>query len=474
MRIVHVVRQFFPAIGGSKGGVHKLAARPVAAGLYDNAYQREIMFARAGATTRSAIRPAEKNEYRVRDQLAYLINQYPKISHSFIRREIRALERRGVSIRRFAIRRSKDRRVVDPADLAEQEVTDYILGRAGVLLLWASFVLALSTPIRFCRAFWLTIGMMRGSDRSAILHLVYLLEASWLSRQLSREGIRHLHAHFGTNSAEVAMLSSELAGIPFSFTIHGPEEFDDTRGLHLAKKVERAAFVVAISSFGRSQIFRAVESSHWSKVKVVHCGVHEAFTAAAPTVAAGCRRLVCVGRLSEQKGHALLIAAAAELRESGLEFELVLVGDGELRGALEALIVEHGLCGTVSIAGWADESRVRQEIISARALVLPSFAEGLPVVVMEAMALGRPVIATYVGGIPELVVDGETGWLVPAGSEEALCGAIRDCLQSSDARIADMGAKGRARALDRHTVDEEALKLEQLFDRSLRCQGKSK
>jgi colanic acid/amylovoran biosynthesis glycosyltransferase len=413
-------------------------------------------------------KPPGKNDISERRKLAYVVSEYPKISHSFVRREIQALERRGWQIHRFAARGWKDL-LVDPADIAEQKLTVFILKQGAARLFWATLVLGVSRPFRFWRTLVLAAQMMSHSDRPAVLHLIYLMEACWLSRRLIDEGIQHLHAHFGTNPAEVAMLSSELAGIPYSFTVHGPEEFDKVRAIHLAEKIRRANFVIAISSFGRSQLFRLVEYSQWFKAEVVHCGVDSGFAALDPIAVSSSNRLVCVGRLCEQKGQALLVSAAATLHREGLKFELVFVGDGEQRSLLEHLIKHHDLGGIVSITGWADADTVRREMISSRALILPSFAEGLPVVIMEAMALGRPVITTYVAGNPELVIHGETGWLIPAGSEEALCSAIRECFEGSDEKLRAMGETGRARALSRHNIDCEAEKLEKLFERSLQC-----
>jgi glycosyltransferase involved in cell wall biosynthesis len=403
-----------------------------------------------------------------RRRLAYFVSEYPKISHSFIRREIHALEKRGWQIYRFAARGWQDL-LVDPADLAEQKLTAFILKQGAVPLLWATVAVGISRPFRFWRTLMLAGKMMSHSDRPAVVHLIYLVEACWLSRRLIDAKIQHLHAHFGANPAEVAMLARELTGIPFSFTVHGPEEFDKVRAIHLAEKIRRANFVIAVSSFGRGQLFRTVEYSQWFKAKVVHCGVDSGFAALESIAPSRSNRLVCVGRLCEQKGQALLVSAAATLHREGLKFEMVLIGDGEQRLLLEDLIKHHDLGGIVSITGWADASTVRREMISSRALILPSFAEGLPVVIMEAMALGRPVIATYVAGNPELVIHGETGWLVPAGSEEALCGAIRECFKTSDEKLRAMGEIGRARALSRHNVDCEAEKLEKLFERSLQC-----
>jgi glycosyltransferase involved in cell wall biosynthesis len=280
---------------------------------------------------------------------------------------------------------------------------------------------------------------------------------------LRAHGTQHVHAHFGTNSAEVVMLARELGGPSYSFTVHGPEEFDQPQGLGLGEKVRRAAFVVAISSYGRSQLYRWIAHSQWPKVKVVHCGLEPAFHAVAPVALPAAPRLVCVGRLCEQKGQLLLVEAAGRLAAAGTPIELVLAGDGEMRGEIEAMVARHGLGGQVRITGWISGGEVRREILAARALVLPSFAEGLPVVLMEAMALRRPVLATYVAGIPELVRPGETGWLFPAGDIDALVAALADCLMRPAEELQRMGDAASVRVLARHAIDTEAARLAGLF-----------
>jgi colanic acid/amylovoran biosynthesis glycosyltransferase len=394
--------------------------------------------------------------------VAYLINQYPKVSHTFIRREILALEAQGVVIDRYALR-GWNAPVQDAADRREQSSTRYLLAGGIAPLLGALAMAFVTAPLRLLRAAALALRMSRHSHRPWPLHLVYLAEASRLAAWLRRSRAGHLHAHFGTNSAEVAMLAHALGGPPYSFTVHGPEEFDAPHALGLAEKIRRSAFVVAISSYGRSQLYRWVAHDQWAKVQVVHCGVDAAFRAAPPSVAASPRRLVCVGRLCEQKGQLLLLAAAAELIARGTDLELVLAGDGEMRPAIEARVDALGLRERVRITGWIDGSRVREEILAARALVLPSFAEGLPVVIMEAMALRRPVISTYVAGIAELVRQGEDGWLVPAGDVGALQDAMVACLETPVDVLARMGEGARERVLVRHSVDDEAAKLARLF-----------
>jgi glycosyltransferase involved in cell wall biosynthesis len=276
---------------------------------------------------------------------------------------------------------------------------------------------------------------------------------------LREEKTEHLHAHFGTNSAEVAMLAHVLGGPRWSFTAHGPEEFDKAKFIALPEKIRRAALVIAVSSFGRSQLFRNVSHEHWDKINVVHCGIEPAFYAGAAIRTGGGRRLVCVGRLCEQKGQLLLIEAARLLFERGVAFELVLAGDGEMRGELEEMIARYGLQNTVRITGWISSDQVRDEILAARALVLPSFAEGLPVVIMEAMALKRPVISTFVAGIPELVDPRRHGWLIPAGDVEALTSAMQTCLETPHETIARMGDAAYATVIERHDADKEANKL---------------
>lgn len=394
-------------------------------------------------------------------RIAYLVNQYPKVSHSFIRREILALERQGFEVERIALR-GWDAELADPQDLHERAQTRYVLQGSAFALALAVLRQAAATPVRFVRAFALAWRMGRRAARPWPVHLAYLAEACRIVPWMRQSGARHLHAHFGTNPAEVAMLAHALGGPQYSFTVHGPEEFDQPEFLHLAEKIRHAAFVVAISSYGRSQLYRWIPEPDWPKVQVVHCGIEPAFhAAAAPPPTAP--RIVCVGRLCEQKGQLLLVRAVGQLIRKGIPVDLVLAGDGEMRAQIEALVAESGLQAYVRITGWIDSDTVRAEMLTARALVLPSFAEGLPVVLMEAMLLRRPVLSTYVAGIPELVRPGREGWLFAAGDIDALVAALQEMLATPTATLEAMGQAARARALERHAIDVEAAKLGKLF-----------
>lgn len=394
--------------------------------------------------------------------IAYLINQYPKVSHSFIRREILALERQGVTVQRIALR-GWDSDLADSEDFAERTRTRYILQDGMRGLLRSTIDAAVASPARFFAGLRLAFKMSRRADRPLPYHLIYFAEACRAALWLRASGVTHLHAHFGTNSAEVAMLAAEVGDFRYSMTIHGSEEFDKPEFIGLGEKIRRASFVAAVTSYCRSQLYRAVEYAHWRKIHVVHCGVEPAFHLGADDALSARPRFVCIGRLCEQKAQTLLVDAVALLARKGIAVELVLAGDGEMRGEVEAAIARHQLQDRVSITGWISSEQVRTELLQSRALVMASFAEGLPVVIMEAMSLRRPVLTTWITGIPELVREGESGWLYPPGSVEELAQAMERCLATPDDELLRMGERARQRVLERHDIDREAAKLLTLF-----------
>lgn len=394
-------------------------------------------------------------------KIAYFVNQYPKVSHTFIRREILALERRGFEVQRVALR-GWDTPVPDEEDRTERDRTRYVLRNGAYALVLPAVRCLLKSPVRFFAAVALAMKMSRASrERPMVYHLAYLAEACVVLSWVKAFGARHVHAHFGTNSAEVAMLTRALGGPPFSFTVHGPDEF--LRPMGLPEKIRRSTFTVAISSYGRSQLYLRLPHRDWPKVHVVHCGLENTFFDMAPVPVPDTPRFVCVGRLSEEKGQMLLLEAVARVAAKNIPIELVLVGDGPLRGELEKLIEKYRLGAQIRITGWISNKQVRDEIVRARALVLPSFSEGLPVVIMEAMALRRPVLTTFIAGIPELVHSGENGWLFPAGSLDDLTNALEACLTMTIDELQKLGDAGYGRVIARHSIDVEAGKLAEIF-----------
>jgi colanic acid/amylovoran biosynthesis glycosyltransferase len=387
-------------------------------------------------------------------RLAYLCNLYPAVSHSFVRREIEVVERAGHEVHRFSVRPAgTDLR--DEADIREARKTEFILSdRFRVIL--SAIGLCLSRPIRGFAALACALRLSAPGTRSKARHIAYWLEAGWLARRLGQLRVDHLHVHFGTNPTAVAAITQAWGGPPFSFTVHGPDEFDAPVALSLGAKIKAASFVAAISSYGRSQLMRWSDPEHWDKIKVVRCGLDSGYLdLVAGPIPARSTEFVCVARLSAQKGLPLLIAACQQLRHTGDDFHLTIIGDGEMRPSIEAEIRQRGLEDIITLAGVRTSAEIRDHLQRARAFVLPSFAEGLPVVLMEAMALSRPVITTAIAGIPELV-DHECGWLIPAGSEDDLVRAMTEALHASANELKSKGAVGRERAHRLHDVQRNA------------------
>ncbi|MGL6280875.1 MAG: glycosyltransferase family 4 protein [Microcoleaceae cyanobacterium] len=396
-------------------------------------------------------------------KIGYLVNQYPKVSHSFIRREILALEKMGVQVARFSVRDCASE-LVDANDQEELGKTQVILQQGIKGLAIGLAKIAIKKPLNLLKSLKSVWQIGWKSERGILLHLIYLAEACVLLNWLKSQGISHIHAHFGTNSTTVALFCHILDNnITYSFTVHGPEEFDKPLFIALPEKIKHAQFVIAISSYGRSQLYRWCDYEYWSKIFIVHCALDDAFLGGEHQPVSNTNKLVCVGRLSEQKGQLLLLDAIAPLVAQGIDLKLILVGDGEMRTVIEQSIDRLNLQNHVEITGWASNDTVKQHILDSRALVLPSFAEGLPVVLMEALALSRPVITTYIAGIPELVVPGESGWLVPAGDVASLTVAIQDVLNSPVEKLAKMGMRGRNKVSEQHNLTTEVSQLMKLF-----------
>jgi len=395
-------------------------------------------------------------------KVAYLTNQYPKTSHTFIRREIAGLEEYGLEVERISVR-AVNEPLVDEADRAERGRTRVLLAHGVLGLLPGVLAACMSRPLRTLRALRTAIAMGWSSPRGLMRHLAYLAEACVLLRWLSQSGVEHVHAHFSTNPADVALLCRELGGPPFSFTAHGTADLDSASADSLPTKIERASFVIAVCEDGRRRLLQRAPRGHERKIHVVRCGIDRQFLAANPSRVPSAPRLVCVARLSPEKGIDVLLRAASVLAQAKLDFELSVVGDGPEREPLEALVRELDLSARVNLEGWKSGAEVYASILDSRALVLASYSEGLPVVIMEALASRRPVIATTVGGVSELVVPGDCGWLVPPGAVRELAEAMREALTLPSAELDAMGRRGALRVTAAHDASAQARLMAQLF-----------
>ncbi len=370
-----------------------------------------------------------------------------------------------MQIHRFAMRGNVSD-LSDPADLAEHARTEHVLDAGGRRLLAGLMRQTAATPRQFAAALRLARHRAAAGESSLSRQIIYMAEGARIAARARALSLSHIHAHFGTNSARVASYARLLGGPRFSFTVHGPEEFDNTAALDLGGKLALAEFCATVSSYGRSQMSRWAAPGDWDKVQVVHCGLDLGRWDTPAPLPDGPFHMVAVGRFAEQKGFGLLIRAFAQAWQRNPELRLSLVGDGELRPQIEAMIAAAGMGGAVRLLGWQDESGVRAAMTAAHALVTPSFAEGLPVVIMEAMACARPIIATYIAGIPELVRPGHEGWLVPAGDAGALAETMLVAAASDRETLCRLGASARGRVIQRHDIRDSARQLAALFSRS--------
>lgn len=404
-------------------------------------------------------------------RLAYMITGYPYPSHTFIQNEVRALRALGVDVTTFAHRRATPDEILSDADREEFATTRALRPFRALAYLRAHLSALLTNPAGYRRGLRAAVRLRGEGPRSLLWQVFYFAQAVMLWHHCRRAGLRHIHAHFANVGCDMALLAAEIGGPEWSwsFTMHGPGELYDVSWFRLGHKVERAAFVVCISDFARSQLMGLVEPSHWSKLRVVHCGVDTDALALRPAAEGhgdGRFRVVCVGRLVAVKGQLLLLEAIAELRHDGRDVDLELVGGGPLRAELEAAARRLGIGERVEIAGALGHPKVLERVRDADVFCLPSFAEGVPMVLMEAMALGVPVLSTRVMGIPELVHDGVSGLLVAPGSRDELVAALRRLIEDRALRDA-LGAAGRRRVEADYALARSAAELRALFEEEL-------
>jgi colanic acid/amylovoran biosynthesis glycosyltransferase len=378
------------------------------------------------------------------------MNSYPMTSTTFIRREIESLENLGLEIKRYAVRHWNES-LVDPLDIEEQKQTHYLLSNNIPKLFWAFIVVLVTNLTGLVHALILWLKVCNNAGGISVKGIAYLLQATYFFRLTKQEEIKHVHVHFATNATTVAMLAQAMGGASYSFTSHGPDEFVDPTTISMKLKVHHAKFVVAISNYCRVQLVRFSSYDYWDKIVIVHCGLKIDEFEPDFNFMQDNQNLICVGRLCPQKGQLLIPQALAQIRQEFPHVKVHFIGDGESRQALEDAIEKYHVGSLVYLHGWKANIEVRKMVAECRAFLLPSFAEGLPVVIMEALALGRPVISTFIAGIPELV-DSKCGWLIPAGSIQDMVSAIRSALTATPEVLSTMAKEGRYRVEQEHDL----------------------
>jgi glycosyltransferase involved in cell wall biosynthesis len=398
--------------------------------------------------------------------LAYLVSQYPAANHTYILREIRALRCLGFNIDIISIRTS-DRlsEELTREELDEQRQTYYVLSAGAGATLAAHGLTLVQRPLAYLAGLWKAIQLAHGNVRKVISNLIYFGEAVVIGQWARRLGVTHMHCHF---TSTVALFVARVFPITFSATMHGPDEFNDVIGFHIAEKVARARFLCAISSYARSQLMKASDSRYWDKLEVSPLGIDcSAFHPRHRRQSSERFEILCVGRLAPAKAQQVLIGAIERLiREGRRSIHLRLVGDGPDRSRLESVISSRGLDNHVTLEGPCNHNRVLDFYRQTDLFALASFAEGIPVVLMEAMAMEIPCVATWITGIPELIRHGTDGWLVPPADEEQLADAIARLMDDPELRQR-LGRSARLRVQEKYNLTRNAGRLAEIYRRRL-------
>jgi glycosyltransferase involved in cell wall biosynthesis len=398
-------------------------------------------------------------------RIAYLLSQYPAVNHVFMTREVRLLRRCGLEIHAFSIG-GPDRPLAAMTDVEREEVlATYYVKNAGFLQLAGAQVSTLfSRPISYSRGLWCAVRMGMWSPRGMLYGVFYFGEAILIGRSMMHQGLRHLHTHFAST---VALIVARTFPVTMSATFHGPMEFENPAAFRLREKIRASLFSCAISRYGLSQLMYVSGRSQWSKLEWTPLGVDPAEFVPRPFRSDPSPfQIVCVGRLAPVKGQHVLIGAVAALVRDGHEILLRFVGDGPDRSELEREVEARGLSRSVFFTGNVNQDELRAIYRGSDALVLSSFGEGLPVVLMEAMAMEVPCVATWVAGVPELIRDGANGLLIPPADEGSLAGAILRLMSDPDLRF-KLGREARRTVLDQYDLDKNGERLAEIFRRRL-------
>ena len=400
-------------------------------------------------------------------RIGYLVSRYPAVSHTFILREVLALRERGITIEVASINASPSRNEMTEVEQRESDLTFYVK-RTGVSgALKAAGWMLLRHPAGLVRGLCTALGLARADPARIPLCFFYYAEAAILAKWMQERSFDHLHVHFATPAATVALILTHMVPVTLSMTVHGPDEFYDVPGYHLKEKIATALFVACISFFAQSQLMKLTPGENWDKFDLARLGVDcDHFLARPFRASPATFQILCVGRLVSSKGQQVLIKAAERLVEAGRQFQLRFVGDGPDRGELERMVRERGLSTQIFFEGAINQDQIQRYYVAADIFALASFAEGIPVVLMEAMAMEIPCIATCINGIPELIRNGVDGLLVAPSDIEGMASALGRLMDDATLRES-LGKAGRLRVQQNYNLSKSADRLTDVFRRRL-------
>ena len=412
----------------------------------------------------------EENKHSMnglKPRIAYLLSQYPAISHTFFLKEILGLEQLGFQIETSSIN-SPDRPLTSlTTSEADAARSTYYVKTANYWEAMKTLASVLSRHPQVClRGIRAALHLGTWNLYRQLYSFLYLIEALLLGDWMEKNHLQHLHVHFGGPVSTVGMLTSQVWGYSYSLTIHGPEEFYDVELFHLAEKFNRAKFIFCISNFCRSQVMKYSPPSQWENIHVLPLGVDTNQFSPVPRQKNTAVQLVTVGRLVPAKGQLILLQSLCSLTDRDLTFHLTLIGDGSDRKLLQQFVDTHSLNHLVTFRGALNHDETRAQLALSDIFVLPSFAEGVPVALMEAMAMEMPCVSTQVAGIPELIRNETDGILVPASSTEALADALQRLIEDEGLRRR-LGSSARNRVIERYNLTHNVEKLAAAFERCL-------
>jgi glycosyltransferase involved in cell wall biosynthesis len=397
-------------------------------------------------------------------RIVYLVSQYPATNHTYILREIRGLRKLGWDV--YVVSVSMDTRPLSSLTDEEREerTRTWYVKEQGICGALHAHVDALTeSPRSYFRGMLTAVRLGKRNLNLVVRNFFYFSEALIVGRWMEERGLRHMHIHFAST---VGLLIARTFPITISMTIHGPEEFKDPAKFHLSEKIESSRFVCAISDYGRSKLLQASKPSEWGKFEVVPLGVDPDVFTRAPTqyVHGTTFNVISVARLSPEKNQRTLIDAIVYLAGEGRQIRLRMVGEGPDRASLERHIAERGLSEIARLTGALNQDQLRDVYRDSHAFVLASHAEGVPVVLMEAMAMEIPCVATRIAGIPELIQDEAEGLLVASPDGERLARAIARLMDDPDLRRR-IAIAGRSKIIDKYNLSNNVALLARAFDK---------
>ena len=401
-------------------------------------------------------------------RLAYLVSNHPITSQAFVLREIQALRALGWEVEVVSVGPAdRPLEAMSEAEKAEVRRTFYVRGTGPARILSSHVSLLLRRPGRYLRALALAVRLGGAQPGELARHLVYFVQAGIIARQLERASLCHFHAQF---VSPAGLLAAAIGPAGMSLRVHGSDEFYDATRYRVAEKVRASQFVCAISVYTTSQLMRLTPAEEWPKFEVAPIGIRpEEFTLAPYRESPDPWEVLCVARLIPAKGHRFLLDAAAILRAKGHKIRVRLVGDGPDRQALQSKVRQMGLEDVVHFEGAVNQDKIREFYALADIFVLPSFAEGVPAVLMEAMAMGIPCVSTHTGGIFELIREGVDGMLARPADANGLAEAIEPILNDPELRRR-LREAGRRRVEEKFSLQANTVKLAEIIERRLRAE----